>query len=175
MIKSAYLYLGLAALLALPAAVPAQDNSAALAVNEAVLRQAKTLDLRAKLNEAKAVAQHNDVIGAAKLYQEAVTLAQEIGSAGIEAESQQANAGLAAASLALAREAQARQDYHEADTRIKVVLKADPKNATALAMKIQNDQLMAAAKGHQPDPATLDQLPVVSAQKTQAATFVQDG
>ncbi len=79
MIKSAHLYLGLAVLLALPAIVPAQDNSASLAVNEAVLRQAKAIELNSKLADAAAAAQHNDIIGADKLYQDAISLEQEIG------------------------------------------------------------------------------------------------
>jgi len=70
MTKAAHLSLGLAALLLLPAAVPAQDNPAALAVNEAVLRQANAIVLRQKLADAKATAQRGDIVGAAKLYQE---------------------------------------------------------------------------------------------------------
>ena len=175
MIKSAHLSLGLAALLLFPAVVPAQDNPAALAVGEAVKRQHDTIVLRQKLAEAKAVAQRNDTIGAAKLYQEAVSIAQEVGRAGIESESQQAIAGLVATSLELARDAQSRQDYHEAATRVQQVLKADPKNPAALEFKKQNDELIAAARGHQPDAATQEQIPIVKNQKTDAATLVQDG
>ena len=86
MIKSAHLYLGLAALLALPSLVPAQDNPAATAVTEAVKRQADKIVLGQKLTEAKSAQQRNDTLGAAKLYQDSVTLAQEIGRAGIEVE-----------------------------------------------------------------------------------------
>ena len=174
MIKSAHLYLGLAVLLAFPAILPAQDNNASAAVNEAVLRQAKTIELRQKLADAAATAQRNDVIGAAKLYQEAVTLADEIGS-GIEPETQQAIAGLSATDMALARDAQSRADYAEADTRVKLVLKWDPKNQAAIAFKMQNDQLIAKTNGHRPDVQTTDTIPAVMAQKTQAGTLVQDG
>jgi len=173
MIKSAHLYLGLAVLLALPATVPAQDNSASVAVNEAVLRQAKAIELRAKLAEAAATAQRRDIIGAAKLYQESVTLGQEIGS--IQPETGQAIAGLTATSMALARDAQSRTDYNEADTRVKLVLKADPKNQAAIAFKAQNDMLIAKSTGHRPDAQTLDVVPVVASQKIQAGTLVQDG
>ena len=85
MIKPIRLCIGFAALLAVSATVSAQDNSAAIAVTEAVKRQADTIVLRQKLGEARMTAQRGDTIGAAKLYQEAVTLAQEIGPAGIEA------------------------------------------------------------------------------------------
>jgi len=176
MIKSsAHLSLVFAALLAFPAVVPAQDNPAAMAVNEAVLRQANTIVLRQELAQAAALAQHNDIVNAAKLYQKSVELAQEIGPAGIEAETQQALAGQAATSLALARDAQARTDYNEANTRVMAVLKADPQNAAALAFKIHNDQLIAAAAGRVPDAATTEQIPAARNQQIQAGTLVQDG
>ena len=160
MIKSAYLYLGLAALLALPVIVSAQDNPAATAVSEAVKRQADTIVLRQKLGEAKSAQQRKDTLGAAKLYQDSVTLAQAIGRAGIESETVQAVNGLAATSLDLAREAQSNQDYREANTRVQQVLKADPKNAAALEFKKHNDEMIVANRGLQPDGATLE---VVSA------------
>src|SRR5258707_1320162 len=66
MTKAAILVLGLAALVALPGAAPAQDNSTHIAVNEAVLRQANTIVLRQKLAEARTVEQRGDTAGAAK-------------------------------------------------------------------------------------------------------------
>src|SRR6185312_2972635 len=107
MTKVAFLTLGLAAFVAFPVNAPAQDNSAAIAVNEAVLRQANTIVLRQKLAEAQGLAQHGDIVGAAKLYQESCDLAQKVGS-GINAESAQAINGLAATRLTLAREYQSR-------------------------------------------------------------------
>src|ERR1035441_194097 len=110
MTKAAFIFLGLAALAMFSAPMSAQDNNpAATAVNEAVMRQAETIVLRQKLSDAKAVAQRGDIVNAAKLYQESVTLAQQIGS-GIDAETQQAVAGLASTRLALARDAQSRSD-----------------------------------------------------------------
>src|ERR1019366_5644314 len=105
MTKAAFISLGLAALVVFPATMPAQDTSANLAVNEAVMRQANTIVLSQKLSDAKAVAQRGDIVNAAKLYQEAVTLSQQIGS-GIDAETQQAVAGLSATRMTLARAAQ---------------------------------------------------------------------
>ena len=94
----------LAALAALPA--PAQDNSTAIAVDEAVLRQANTIVLRQKLAEARSASLAGETASAAKLYQEACELCQQIGS-GIDAETAQAINGLAGNRLALARDAQA--------------------------------------------------------------------
>ncbi|HTB85325.1 MAG TPA: hypothetical protein VK742_16885 [Candidatus Sulfotelmatobacter sp.] len=173
--KTAYLYFGLAVLLAIPAAVRAQDNAAALAVQQAVLNQAKTKELREKLADASAAEQRNDITGAAKIYQESVSLAQEIGSTGIEPLSAAAIGGLARTALALARDAQSRQDYYEADTQVKRVLKADPKNPDAIAFQAQNDELIEQNRGRQADVQTASQMPVYKDQKIQAATYLQDG
>ncbi len=125
MTKAALISLGLAALVLFPAPTPAQDNPANLAVNEAVLRQANTIVLRQKLSDAKAVMQRGDIVNAAKNYQEAVTLAQQIGS-GIDAEMQQAVAGLATTRLALARDAHSRGVLGDAVAQVFLVLMADP-------------------------------------------------
>ena len=70
---------------------------------EAVMRQANTLVLRQKLADAKGEAQRGDIVGAAKLYQEACALAESIGS-GIPEETTEAVAGLTSNRLALARD-----------------------------------------------------------------------
>ncbi len=64
-----------------------------MAVNEAVLRQANTIVLRQKLAEAKNAVAHGDLPGAAKIYEDAYTLVQQIGS-GIDAETAQTISGL---------------------------------------------------------------------------------
>src|ERR1039458_6035362 len=175
MTKAAFISLGLAALVVFPATMPAQDTSANLAVNEAVLRQANTIVLRQKLSDARAVAQRGDIVNAAKLYQESVTLAQQIGTESIPNETQQAVAGLAVTRLALARDAQSRGDLHEADAQVQQVLKADPKNNAAIGFKEKNDQMMVAMKGRRPDNATLDRIPLIASDKVAASTLVQDG
>src|ERR1700679_992708 len=142
MIKATNLSLGLAALLVLPAIASAQDNSnpnsaIGMAVQQSVINQANTIVLRQKLAQAQATAQQGDILGAAKLYQDCVSLAQTIGP-GIEAETTQAIDGLAFPSLMLARDAQSRGDLREAETRVNQVLKADPNNPAALAFKKKN-------------------------------------
>ncbi|MGA2867821.1 MAG: hypothetical protein ABSF34_01485 [Verrucomicrobiota bacterium] len=179
MIKATNLSLGLAALLVLPAIAPAQDNSnpnsaIGMAVQQSVINQANTIVLRQKLAEAQATAQQGDILGAAKLYQDCVSLAQTIGP-GIEAETTQAIDGLAFTSLMLARDAQSRGDLREAETRVNQVLKADPNNPAALAFKKKNDQLLEAMKGKIPSAAVMDQVPQLVAQKVDANTLVQDG
>ncbi|HWY32057.1 MAG TPA: tetratricopeptide repeat protein, partial [Candidatus Acidoferrum sp.] len=174
MIKMTHLSLGLAALLMLPALALAQDSAVKMAVDQSVLNQANSVVLREKLVDAQTTAQRGDILGAAKLYQDCVSLAQQIGP-GIEAETAQAISGLANTSLMLARDAQSRGDYREADVRVNIVLKVDPKNPEAIAFKQKNDQILASMKGQLPSPAVMDQLPQLAAQKVDAATLVQDG
>ena len=129
MTKAALLIFGLAALLATPIIATAQDDSTTIAVNEAVLRQANTIVLRQKLDEARAKEQSGDIVAAAKTYQESCELVQKIGS-GIDSEAAQAVTGLANTRLTLARAAQASGDLRGADLQVQQVLKVDSKNRT---------------------------------------------
>ena len=137
MTKAAPLSLGFILLLATAAMLPAQTSLTDAAVNEAVLRQANTIILRQKLLDAKNTALRGDLTGAAKLYEDANTLVEQIGS-GIDAEKAQTISGLASTRLALAREAHSRGDLQEANTQVMRVLKVDPHNPAALAFKKNN-------------------------------------
>lgn len=174
MTKAALSLLGLAVLVALPADLPAQDNSTDIAVNEAVLRQANTIVLRQNLAKARAAELQGDIVGAAKLYQESCELVQQIGS-GVDAEAAQSVSGLARTRLSLAREYQSQGNLREAQKQALQVLKVNPTNPDALAFKKQNDQMLADMKGKMPSEAALEQVPQLAAQKTDAATLVQDG
>jgi hypothetical protein len=177
MSKTVSFLLGLAVLLAaaVPRAVSAQTTAADLAVNQAVLDQSYTIELRQKLVDARIAAGRGDLPGAAKLYEDAYALVLKIGS-GIESETAQTISGLVGTRLQLARLAQGNQDLHEADTQITRALKVDPKNPAALAFKNQNDQMIAASRGRVPDDETVSK--VVAMEKNDlpaAATLVQDG
>ena len=162
-------------LLLLTTVLPAQNNSATdMAINRAVMDQANTILLRQKLEDAKNAAARGDLLGAAKLYEDAKQLVDEIGS-GIDAETAQTISGLVETRLELARQAQHRGDYLTADEQVTRALRVDPHNAAALEFKKENDQTMAALKGHIPDNATLEQIPAIVNDKTQAGTLVQDG
>ena len=110
MTKAAPLSLGFFLLLAAATMLPAQTSPTDTAVNEAVLRQANTIILRQKLLEAKNTALRGDLTGAAKLYEDANTLVEQIGS-GIPDEKAQTIAGLASTRLALGRQAQNRRRF----------------------------------------------------------------
>ena len=83
MTKAVSLSLGFAFLLAATATLPAQTSPTDAAVNEAVLRQANTIILRQKLLDAKNVQLRGDMPGAAKLYEEAYALVEQIGPSSI--------------------------------------------------------------------------------------------
>ena len=174
MTKAASFSFGFILLLASSAQLPAQTSPTDMAVNQAVLRQANTIVLRQKLADARVATARGDLIAAAKLYEDAYTLVTQIGS-GIDAETAQTISGLVTTRLQLARAAQSAGDLHEADVQITRVLKVDPQNPAALAFKKQNDQMMAAMRGRVPDDATLQQLPAIENEKTDAGTLVQDG
>jgi len=58
----------------------AQQDAADVAVNQAIVDQANTIVLRQKLVEAHAAVEHGDLVSAAKLYEDAYSLTQTIGS-----------------------------------------------------------------------------------------------
>src|SRR5271170_4817864 len=140
MTKAASFSLGLIFLLASFAQLPAQTSATDMAVNRAVLNQANTIVLRQKLVDAKSAAASGDLVGAARLYQEACGLTAQIGS-GIDAETAQAISGLASARLELARQVQSQGDLIEANNQVIQILQVDPKNSDALAFKKQNDEM----------------------------------
>ncbi len=173
--KAVSLSLGFILLAVSAATSPAQTNSPEdMAVTEAVLRQANTIVLRQRLVDAKSAAARGDLVGAAKLYQEAYGLVQQIGS-GIDVETAQTISGLASTRLTLARQAQSQGKFHAADAEVIQVLKVDPQNAAALSFKKENDQMLAAMKGKMPDQATEQQVPYLVNDKTDAGTLVRDG
>ena len=175
MTKAVFLPIGFLLLAMSVPRLPAQTNSAAeVAVAEAVKRQADTITLQNKLVDARNTLSRGDLVAASTLYQEACTLAQEIGP-GIPAESREAIAGLDYTCMTLAREAQRVGNLREANIEVNRVLSVDPKNPEAFAFKQHNDQLLAAMKGRMPDEATVNQVPYIAKDITDAGTLVRDG
>src|SRR5262245_50236376 len=113
-----------------------------VAEDEAVRRQADTVRLRKKLQDAQTEYKRGDLTVAAKLYEDSYALVQQIGS-GIDQEARQAIDGLINTRMELAKEAQRQGDLSQADAQVRRVLKVDPKNAAALTFKKENDALMA--------------------------------
>ena len=176
MIKAVSLTLGLILLMDSSAILRAQNSPTDTAVNEAVLRQADTIVLRQRLTQAQSALDHGDVPAAARFYQAANDLVEQIGpAAGIDAEKAEAISGLSSTWLTLARQAQDNGNYLEAEKDVNLVLRADPQNPAAMVFKKQIDRTIQALKGRIPDAATMEEVPGVMAQKTDAATLAQDG
>lgn len=144
------------------------------AVDEAVRRQADTIVLRQKLGEAQTAMARKDLPGAAKLYEDAYTLVQQIG-AGIDAEQTQTVDGLTSVRLSLAREASKRGDLREANVQVTRVLKVSPKDPSALAFKQENDRALAAQYPMLPNDDVVEQLRPVQQEHVDASKLVQDG
>ncbi|HTV43640.1 MAG TPA: hypothetical protein VMF08_23955 [Candidatus Sulfotelmatobacter sp.] len=158
------------------ATVPAQTTSYYTnAENEAILREANTIVLRQKLQDASAAVERKDLTAAARLYEDAYALAQSIGPMSIPNETSQTVAGLVAVHMELAREEQRDGDYYQADVDITRVLKVDPTNADAIAFKKQNDLLIAQTRGTQPDRETMQEVPAIQSANTDAQTLAHDG
>ncbi|MGH7991154.1 MAG: tetratricopeptide repeat protein, partial [Limisphaerales bacterium] len=174
MTKVVSISLGFMLALAAVRVAPAQSSPTAIAVNEAVLRQANTILLRQKLADAGNAASRGDLNGAATLYEDAYALVTKIGS-GIDAEKARTIAGLTSTRMQLARNAQQQENLREADTQVTRVLKVDPQNADAIAFKKQNDRMIAAQRGQVPDDTTLQQIPAIANDKANADTLVRDG
>src|SRR5215475_9749323 len=118
--KAATLPIGLTCLLAAAIGAFGQASIQDSAVNEAVMRQANRIALRQRLVDAAAAQERHDLPAAAKLYDDAWSLVQNIGS-NVEPEAAQTRAGLSAVRLELAHQAQHRGDYREADIQIRDV------------------------------------------------------
>ena len=144
------------------------------ATQNAVMRQAYTIELHQKLDEANMAVQQKNLPAAAKLYEDAYTLVQQIGP-GIQAEAAQTVSGLTSVKMELAREDQREGDYRGADEMVSRVLIVNPGDPEAIEFKKQNDQLIAQTRGTRPDMATLERVPAIQNQKTDAATLARDG
>src|SRR6266513_689922 len=152
----------------------AQPAPADTATDVAVQRQAATIMLRKTLAEAKAAQDKLDLLAASKLYEEAYRLVQIVG-VGIDQEAQETISGLATVRLVLAKQAQRRARFEEADLHVKRVLAVDPKNEAALKFKKENDKALEALKGRVPSKEVQALIPEVQKQRISTFTLVQDG
>ena len=146
------------------------------AVQEAVRRQADRITLRQKLDEAGAAEQRHELAAAAKLYDAAWDLIVGIGpSVDIDPERQQTIAGLTAARMALAREAQRSGELRDAQIQVEDVLRVNPHDAGAIAFANTNRKMLDEQRGHIPSLAVQQEGAAnVVSNKIAAATLVQD-
>lgn len=145
------------------------------AEQEAVRRQAQTETLRENLNRAADLDKRNDLNGAALVYEQCLGIVKDLGGVGVQPEYNRAIAGLTSVRLRLAKAANQRYDFPEADRQMDALLKVDPKNAAAFEFKRYNNEVAEAAKGRLPSPETLAKIPEVQNTKITVGTMVQDG
>jgi type II secretory pathway component GspD/PulD (secretin)/tetratricopeptide (TPR) repeat protein len=174
MIKAAIVPLGAIVLLATTPFSWAESNPQESAVNEAIYRQANRITLRQKIEAARNAQERGELANAAKLYDDAWELVQNIGS-GVDAEAAQTKAGLALARTTLAQKAQNRGDYREAKTQISDVLRVDPSNAIALDLNREIEKQLRENRGNMPSEEVQNRAPLVAEEKVKTSVLVQDG
>lgn len=174
MIRSNSLSLGLAVLVASSASLIAQAPPTDSAIVEAVRRQADTKILQEKLAAAQDAHRRGDLVVAAKLYEDCYSKVQSIGPGNLGGETEAVIRGLSDVLLVLAKDAQRHSDYREADVRVSRVLKVNPKNQEAIALKRANDKILAELQGRVPSPEMQARVPEWRTNRVENATKVRN-
>lgn len=152
----------------------ASQADADVAINIAVQRQANKILLRQKLGDAAEALQRRDLPAAAKIYDSAVELVGQIGANNCAEEADQAVRGFSEVRLKLAEVARQRGDYRDVDAQLTRILKVDPKNQQALALKTANDKMLNELKGQIPSADALKEASKARAERVDASTLVQN-
>jgi len=166
-------------ILSLVALIAAFDTVSTRAVAQeageiAVRREEKAIVLRKTLEAAATAAKQGDQTSAAKAYEDAWNLTEELGS-NVEKERGITIEGFTSSRLALAYAAAKAGDYKEADLQIKRLLKVDPNHVKAKNFKRENDQRLANLVGRVPSDEALSYIGQDKTNKLAAAIAVQDG
>ncbi len=173
---AAFPSLCLAALLASASIVAAQDTSpdTAAAIDAAVRKQAKLIEVRNRLVEGRAAETQKDDLAGSQAYNKALQSLREIGGE-VGPERTDAVAGLARTTLRLADQAILRGDYGQARAHISRVLVEDAKHKLALEMRAKNDRLIADSIDKTPHDAVIAQVAGTETNRVETAKLVQDG
>ena len=166
-------------ILSLVALIAAFDSVSTRAVAQeageiAVRREEKAIVLRKTLEAAATAAKQGDMTSAAKAYEDAWNLTEELGSS-VEKERNVTIEGFTSSRLALAYAAAKAGDYKEADLQVKRLLKVDPNHVKAKNFKRENDQRLANLVGRVPSEEALSYIAPDKTNKLAAAIAVQDG
>ena len=140
----------------------------------AVRREEKAIVLRKTLEAAATAAKQGDLTSAAKAYEDAWNLTEELGSS-VEKERNLTIEGFTSTRLALAYNAAKAGEYKEADLQVKRLLKVDPNHIKAKNFKRENDQRLANLVGRVPSEEALSHVGPDKTNKLTAAIAVQDG
>src|SRR5580692_1725766 len=156
---------------------PPVENPVEIANDEAVRRQEATIRLHQTLERARDALRRNQLVEAAKFYQEAVRDIPnvQVTSPAVDAEKREAVAGLDTVRATLARQALAAGDMIEANAEIDAALKVDPNNDALLKLKAEIKQRESEQVGRVPSVEVLKRIPAFEQQKIDIATRVQNG
>src|SRR6185312_209158 len=144
------------------------------AEDEAVHRQYDRTQARVKLEQARDAELRKDLPLAAKLYDDAWGLADNVGPLA-DAERQMAAAGIASVRMQLAQDAERRGDYDDASRQVGDVLRVDPRNQMALAFNTINNQHIEATLGTRPSRPAVERAKVIHQEDIDTSQLIQDG
>lgn len=145
-----------------------------IAEEEAIRRQEKTILLRKHIESAQLSASQQDLGAAAKAYESAWNLVEQLG-ASVESERDVAATGFTAVYLELANRSIKAGDYREADARLKRVLAVDPTHVLAKQIKRDNDRRLEEQRGRLPDVEALQMIPDKREEMVKAGTHERNG
>jgi general secretion pathway protein D len=162
--------------ISLQAQQSATQDPVQIAEEEAVRRQEATIRLHIKLDQALAAQKRNQLVDAAKLYQEAVALSPfvQVGNGAVDLEKKQALAGLDDVREKLARQAMSRGESAEALAQVEAALKVDPNNESLRKLKAEIDKRTVEMQGMVPSPDFMKTVPDIKKQQMDVATKIQN-
>ena len=147
-----------------------------IAEEEALRRQEATIRLHMKLDQAAAALKRDQLVEAAKLYQEAVVKIPyvQVGNPQVDLEKREAVMGLDVVRQKLAREAMRRGDMSEALSQVQSALKFDSNNEALRDLKAEIDKRTVEMQGTVPSPELVKTIPDIQKEKIEVATQVQN-
>jgi len=145
-----------------------------VAEEEAIRRQEKTIVLRDALNSANQQQKQGDLGSAAKTYEQAWGLVEQLGSS-VEAERTQTVQGFTSVYMELVVRSLKDGDYKEADARLKRVLAVDPTHTLAKRLKRENDERLEEMKGRTPSDKALESVGDKRKEMIEAGTHEHNG
>lgn len=166
----------IALLLAWGAALPVPFHAQAQvpsAIEEGARREEAYRLLGQTLAQADRDATAGRLAEAARRYEDAYQLATRVGSRA-DVERDRAIAGVSSTRMQLANDVRRRGHVDEALAHVERVLRLDPLNQQAAALKQDLDRVLAQRRGRVPSADTLGQLPEIREGNIRVATLVQD-
>jgi type II secretory pathway component GspD/PulD (secretin)/tetratricopeptide (TPR) repeat protein len=147
---------------------------AEIATDVAVRMQARVIEARNRLADARTAEARRETLAASQHYNRALDLVQGIGVSA-DAVRQEAIEGLSRTTLQLADQAIKRGDYAQAKLQIDRVIKVDPGNKLALEMRARNDRLTAETYDKTPHDIAKETLAATETNRVEINKLVQDG